>query len=493
MNPSILSEIDGVAEEEIRAGHIPGCVVLVARKGKVVWEKAYGYRALRPKKVANSRWTIYDLASLTKAVSTATAVALLVEDGKLSLQDKVVDYFPSFGQNKKSDMTLAHLLTHTSGLKPYLDMSLVERKYGPAPNPDAVIKHICALNKTYETGKFYVYGCLNFVVLARIVEEVAGEPMHRLLRGRVWQPLGMKDTGFFLNDEQRKRAAPTSPDGSSDYIGKVHDPLARYYTTSKRTCGNAGLFSTTRDMAIFAQMLLNRGAYGGVRILKPETVDLFTRAQTAADLPKRGFSWDIDSTYAYIPRGDVIPGESSFGHTGFTGTSLWIDKKSESFIIILSNRTHAERGAVGEFRRRIATIVGRSIDIYSERLPLGNPSATGVATEGEDGCSPKAMHRYPASHLGVLKPCFSLPKREYCSRTAKPLASLGIGSFGVRQPVLIDDRGLRPEESPVKKIGAAMRSIPLAHARADAGGTRFSCSAMTRHTQQFRDGFTGAA
>ncbi len=368
MESSVLGEIDSIAKQEIDSGNIPGCVVLVARKGTIVWHKDYGNRAVLPEKTPNSIRTVYDLASLTKAVATTTAIALLLDDGKLNLNNKVIDYLPSFGAEGKDDVTIAHLLTHTSGLKPYLDMSLIEKEYGPGPNPDAVIEHICSLSKSYETGKSSVYSCLNFVVLARIAEEVSGEPMHRFLRRRVWLPLGMKETRFFLNDEQTKRAAPTTPDGSAPpRRSKVHDPLARYYITPEHACGNAGLFSTAHDLAMFAQMLLNRGEYGGVRILKPETVDLLTTVQTPPGLPKRGLGWDIDSSYAPSARGDVIPPDESFGHTGFTGTSLWLDRRSQTFFIILSNRTHMEKGDVAELRRGIANVVGRSLDIYREK------------------------------------------------------------------------------------------------------------------------------
>ncbi len=373
MDAGVLGEIDAAAEEAIEKGRIPGCAILIARKGIIVREKAYGSRSLRPEEVANSLSTIYDLASLTKPVATATAIALLVEDGKLSLDDKVVKYVPSFGQTNKSDVTLAHLLTHTSGLKPYIDVSLLRKKHGPGPNPDAVIAHICSLAKSYETGRGYVYSCLNFVLLARIVEEVSGETTDSLLRRRVWKPLGMKDTGFFLTDEQRKRAAPTRPDGSANYQGIVHDPLARYYMTPQRCCGNAGLFTTARDLAIFAQMLLNRGTYGGVRIFKPETVELFTTPQSPSGLPQRGFGWDIGSPYASVTRGEIIPAADSFGHVGFTGTSLWIDKRSQTFFLILSNRTHAEKGAVSQLRQKVATIVGQSIEMYRESTRQ-NPS-----------------------------------------------------------------------------------------------------------------------
>ncbi len=365
MDASVLTEIDAVVEKAISEGRIPGCVVLVSRNGAIVLEKAYGCRSLRPDKVPNSASTVYDLASLTKPIATATAVALLIEDGKLSLDDKVVNYLPSFAQNEKSDVTVAHLLTHTSGLKPYLDMDFIKKKWGPTPNPNAILEEICALPKVYETGKSSIYSCLNFVLLARIVEEVSGEPMHGFLRRRVWRPLRMTDTDFLLNGRQRKRAAPTLPDGADGDRGTVHDPLARYYISSKRTPGNAGLFSTARDLAIFAQMLLNRGEYGGVRILKPETVDLLTGVQTPRDLPKRGLGWDIDSPYAAQARGPIIPAESSFGHTGFTGASLWMDKKSGTFFIILSNCTHVEKGSVQQLRSDIATIVGRSIDFYT--------------------------------------------------------------------------------------------------------------------------------
>ncbi len=368
ISPSALVEIDGVAEKAIAQGKIPGCVVLVARKGTIVWEKAYGYRSLRPEKVENSPDAIYDLASVTKPVATATAIALLLEDGKLSLDDKVVKYLPAFAQNGKGDITIAHLLTHVSGLKPYLDMDAVRKEGGLGPNPDFIIEHISALPKSYETGKSCVYSCLNFVVLARIVENVAREPMGNFLKRRVWQPLGMSDTGFFLTEEQRKRAAPTELDGPPESCGKVHDPIARYYITPDHVCGNAGLFSTAGDLAIFAQMLLNGGSYGEARILKPETVDLLTGVRTPDGLPKRGLGWDIDSPLAAQARGDVIPAADSFGHIGFTGCSLWIDKKSGAFVVILSNRTHVEKGDVVGLRSDIANIVGRSMDVYGDQV-----------------------------------------------------------------------------------------------------------------------------
>jgi CubicO group peptidase (beta-lactamase class C family) len=269
-------------------------------------------------------------------------------------------------------VTIAHLLTHVSGLKPYLDVNGLKTKDGPGPNPDAVIARICSLPKSYETEKSCVYSCLNFVLLARIVEEVSGEPMEELLKRRVWRPLGMKDTVFFLTDEQRKRAAPTRPDGSAAYRGIVHDPLARYYATSRHCCGNAGLFTTARDLAIFAQMLLNGGRCCGARILKPKTVELFTTRQTPDALPERGLGWDINSPYASTTRGSIVPQKHSFGHSGFTGTSLWMNKRNQTLFLILSNRTHMENGAVQKLRNDVADIVGRSIETYRKPARSGN-------------------------------------------------------------------------------------------------------------------------
>jgi len=372
MEAAVLQEIDAAVERALKAGEIPGCVVLVARKGTIVWEKAYGYRSLTPHKETNSVRAIYDLASLTKPFATAAAFALLLEDGKLDLRHRVADYLPSFAQNDKSDITLADLLIHVSGLRPYLDVSGLQKKYGPDPNPDAVISDICALPKTYETGKSCVYSCLNFLVLARVIEEVCGEPMHSLLDKRVWRPIGMKNTGFFLSEKQRKRAAPTLPDGSPELRGEVHDPLARYYLTPGRSPGNAGLFSTAHDLAVFSQMLLNRGTYGGLTIFKPETVDLLTAVHTPPDLPKRALGWDIDSPYSRGARGEIIPETESFGHTGFTGCSVWIDKNSQTFFILLANRTHLPKGDVLRLRSEIANIVGRSIDIYREKPGVGD-------------------------------------------------------------------------------------------------------------------------
>jgi uncharacterized protein YbbC (DUF1343 family) len=345
-----LGQIDAAVREGIDQGQLPGSVVLVVRQGKVAFRKAYGLRSKRPAEVAMTADTVFDLASLTKPVATATSVMLLIEQGKLALADPVAKHLPEFGQNGKGAITVEQLLLHTSGL--VADNPVADYKDGRAK----AIERICRLYPVVEPGKRFLYSDVNFIVLGELVEKLGGEPLDAFARKQVFEPLGMKETIFRPGKELAERAAPTERREGRWIKGEVHDPRA--YLLGG-VAGHAGLFSTAADLAVFAQMILNGGAYGGQRVLKPQTVRLMI---TPRPVPGglRALGWDVQTRFS-SNRGDRFP-VGSFGHTGFTGTSVWIDPSSQTAVIFLSNRVHPDgKGQINRLRGRVASIVAASI------------------------------------------------------------------------------------------------------------------------------------
>ena len=308
--------IDRAIEEAIQQGRLPGAVVIVGHDGKIVYRKAYGQRAIVPKTEAMTLDTIFDCASLTKVIATTSSLMKLFEQGRFRLNDKVTDYIPEF-QGGKSDITLRNLFTHFSGLQ-----------------PDVVLKPEWSGNETglrlaYTTkpagppGVKHVYSDINFILLGELVHRLSGQPLNEYAKQNVFLPLGMKETTFLPPSSWIPRIAPTErPDKNSPPLrGVVHDPTARYMGG---VAGHAGMFSTADDLARFAQMMIDGGQLEGVRFVSPLTVTKFTEPQTPPDQPVlRGLGWDIDSPYS-SNRGELFP-IGSFGHTGFTGTSIWID------------------------------------------------------------------------------------------------------------------------------------------------------------------------
>ncbi|MEP6818602.1 MAG: exo-beta-N-acetylmuramidase NamZ domain-containing protein [bacterium] len=364
-----LESIDGEVEREIERHHLPGAVVLVARNGGVVWRKAYGARAVEPVREAMTADTIFDLASLTKVVATATSIMILVERGKVRLSDPLSNYIPEIKGEGRERITLELLLTHRAGYAP--DFDLRDRWSGY----DEAIKRLVREPLRNPPGAKFVYSDINYIALGEVVHRVSGLTLDQFARRNIFLPLGMRDTGFRLRAGLRRRIAPTEqrrgqlsylgdkPDGSeadSDkwLRGEVHDP------TSYRmggVAGHAGLFSTADDLAIYCQMILNGGQYKGVRILAPLTVAEMTRPRLVTDSGwTRGLGWDINSSFS-TNRGDLFP-LGSFGHTGFTGTSLWIDPASQMFVVFLSNRVHPDgKGDVGSLRGRVASIAAAAV------------------------------------------------------------------------------------------------------------------------------------
>jgi uncharacterized protein YbbC (DUF1343 family) len=331
-------------EKAVSDGLIPGGVILVGHNGQVVYRKAYGWRSLEPAKEAMTADTVFDLASLTKCIATATSVVKLLEEGKLRLNDPVVAYLPEFGKNGKENITIRQLLTHFSGLREDLDL-----KQSWSGSAEA---YRMAMDErpVYAAGARFLYSDINYETLGFIVEKVSGMPLDRYAEQNIFAPLGMSNTRYTPPTSWSSRVAPTEYDEQNQMLrGVVHDPTAR---RMGGVAGHAGLFSTADDLAIYAQEMLT-----GSRILSRVSIEKMTTPQQPANAASlRGLGWDIDSPFA-SNRGDLLP-VGSFGHTGFTGTSLWMDSTTNTYIILLTNAVHPHVGnSVVSLRARVANAV----------------------------------------------------------------------------------------------------------------------------------------
>jgi uncharacterized protein YbbC (DUF1343 family)/CubicO group peptidase (beta-lactamase class C family) len=349
-----LVNVDSVINQAIAEGNIPGAVLVVGHNGTVVYRKAYGSRALEPRREPMTLDTIFDLASLTKVIATTTAVMQLVEQGKVRLNDPVAKYLPEFAQNGKEDITVRQLLTHYSGLAPDLDLGTEWEGKNTA--------YQLAFVEPPETtpGSGFVYSDINFIMLGALVEKVSDETLDAYTQQHIFTPLKMTHTRFLPPAMWRPKIAPTQYDEKEHMLrGVVHDPTAR---RMGGVAGHAGLFSTGDDLAKFAQALLD----GGDGILSPLTVAKMTQPETPPSAPiLRGFGWDIDSPFS-SNRGDLLP-VGSYGHTGFTGTSVWIDPTTQTYIILLTNSVHprGKGNAIG-LRVKVATEVAAALPLTTD-------------------------------------------------------------------------------------------------------------------------------
>ena len=362
---------DRAIQEAIEQGRLPGAVLLVGHDGQVIYRKAYGDRAVYPRPEAMTTDTIFDLASLTKVIATTSSLMKLFEEGRFRLNDRITDYIPEF-QGGKSPITIRNLLTHFSGLKP--DVPLVPAWSGY----ETGIKLANTDPPDGPPGARYVYSDINFVLLGELVHRLSGQMLNDYSRDHVFQPLGMKETMFQPSASLLPRIAPTerTPKDGPPLRGVVHDPTARYMGG---VAGHAGLFSTADDLARFAQMMLNGGELNGVRIFNPLTIEKFTEPQSPPDQPiLRGLGWDIDSPHSGN-RGELFP-IGSYGHTGFTGTSIWIDPSTKTYVILLANSVHPTlRPALTPLRGKIATIVAASVGIKTRGVTLTGYNETFTA------------------------------------------------------------------------------------------------------------------
>ncbi len=343
-----LGGIDRVVEEEIEKGNIPGAVVLVGQGDKVLYFKAFGQEVNEPFEEVMNKDTIFDLASLTKPVATATSILILADEGKIDPCDYAGKYLPAFACNGKEEVRIQHLLTHTSGLPAYTNADALKKAFG-TPCPDKLLEKICNMNVVSKPGEEFRYSCLGYITLARIVEVVSAKNIDDFARKNIYAPLRMKRTNYNPPLSREKDIAATQIVDGQLLRGTVHDPLARLM---EGTSGNAGLFSTASDLSIYCQMLLNSGTWKGVKILNPEAVSRLTTAQSHG----RAYGFDVNSSYSWV-KGSYAP-ENAFCHTGYTGTSIVCDPVNKVYVIILTNRAHPhDEGTSKHIRTKIADIV----------------------------------------------------------------------------------------------------------------------------------------
>ena len=341
------ADLDRVINESVAKGELPGAVVQIGKPGQILYRKAYGSRALQPAQEAMTADTVFDIASLTKVIATTSALMRLFEQGKVRLNDPVSHYLPEFG---KQDITVRLLLTHFSGLRPDVDLKPGWSGY------ETGIRLALIDKPTHAPGERFVYSDINFLLLGEIVRKLSGKPLDAFVEEQVFGPLGMKDTRFRPPAEWRMRIAPTEqePSMAAPLRGTVHDPTTRFMGG---VAGHAGLFSTAADLGRFAEMMLRLGTTpDGRRLFQPATIRKFTEPQTPMDQPTlRALGWDMDSRYS-ANRGELFP-FGSYGHTGFTGTSLWIDPSSQTYVVLLGNSVHPKRRPpVNSLRGRVATL-----------------------------------------------------------------------------------------------------------------------------------------
>ncbi len=343
-----LARIDGVVLEEIQAGHFPGAVVLVGRGDNTLYREAFGLAIVEPVQEPMRKDTVFDLASMTKPLATAASVLVLVDRGKLDVNDYVRDYLPAFACGGKDDARIRHLLTHTSGLPAYTDANALKGLYG-SPCPERVLEKICSLDAESVPGEEFRYSCLGYITLAEIVRTVANQGVDDFARENLFLPLGMEDTRFNPPASWKPRIAATEIVDGEPLRGTVHDPLARLMAG---TSGNAGLFSTASDLAVFCRMLLNDGKWKDRRILSPAAVEMLTTEQSHG----RAYGFDVSSSYAWVKGPNASP--LAFCHTGYTGTSLVCDPQTGVYLILLANRAHPhDGGATKPVREKLAQIV----------------------------------------------------------------------------------------------------------------------------------------
>jgi len=398
-----FAQIDQLIGNAIAARQLPGAVVLIGRGDQTLFEKAYGFRATEPVSEPMTLDTVFDLASLTKVIATTTAVMGLVEQGRLRLNDPVAAFVPGFDRFGKGGITIRHLLTHVSGLRPDVDLG------EPWDGYEAAIELAKDEVPTSAPGERFVYSDINFFLLGDIVARITGQPLDAYTRRAVFEPLGMRDTGFNPAATLRPRIAPTERcahldawpckrPGAAPLRGVVHDPTAR---RMGGVAGHAGLFSTAQDLARFARALIGGGQLDGARILSPATVARMTMPSQPDGMSSvRGLGWDIDSPFSGN-RGDLFP-IGSYGHTGFTGTSVWIDPASKSYVIFLSSRLYPDgTGDVNALRGRVATVAAAVVSggaapnlrvepsVNPREEPTGGtPVLTGIDVLVHDGFAP---------------------------------------------------------------------------------------------------------
>ncbi len=358
-DPTRLSYVDEAIARAVAEKKVPGAVVVVGRRGRIALARAYGKRSLEAPEEAMTRDTAFDLASLTKPIATATSVMVLLERGWLRLGDRAVDHLPELKGGGKDAITIEQLLRHRSGL-------IADNPIGDYANgPEVAWRKVAELDLESAPGEKFAYSDVGFLVLGRLVERVSGQSLDDFARATLFDPLGMIATGFrpigAMPDDPTPltQVAPTEPANGGMLRGVVHDPRAR---ALGGVAGHAGLFGTADDLAVFAQMMLDGGrGLDGKRVLSPLTVRAMVDPAGTPEGQRRGLGWDVQTSYS-TPRGALF-GPTGFGHTGFTGTSLWVDPETETLVVLLTSRLHPDgKGASPTaLRAEVATLVASAI------------------------------------------------------------------------------------------------------------------------------------
>lgn len=353
-----LEEIDAAIETAIDDELTPGAVFWLEQRGQT-YANVYGHMSLEPEEIPSRIDAIYDSASLTKVVATTPAIMLLVEQGMIAIDTLVSSYIDDFDNSGKESITIRHLMTHTSGLKPGIPLTI--EMNGVSKGWTGYEMAIALANSEevqHPPGTGFIYSDINFILLGEIIQQVTGQRLEDFTRESVFQPLGMKDTGYLPSPNLRYRTAPTKWWDGKMQRGTPNNPICR---RTGGVHGHAGMFTTAADLARYCRMILNKGKLNGERFLQPETVQLMTSIQSPKEVESlRGLGWDIDSSYS-SQRGEIFP-VGGFGHTGFTGPSIWIDPSSETFVIFMSNRIHPDgKGNVVPLRKRLGTLAAEAV------------------------------------------------------------------------------------------------------------------------------------
>lgn len=342
--------------ERIADGVAPGAVVGIVTPTDVVYREAFGDAQIEPERRAITTETVFDVASLTKVVATTTAILQLVERGELSLWDELSTVYDDVPL-EKADISLFQLLTHTAGFKPYIQLE-------DDPDRAGAMRAILAAPLRHEPGARVTYTDLGFILLADVVRETTGQPFDEYVRQQICEPLGLTRTGFVPDETMppgTEFAATERSDARGGVLcGSVHDPRA---ASLGGVSGHAGLFSTIDDLCIFVRAILNGGRLDDERLLGRRTVELMRRNHTPEAETRRGLGWDLRNQTSYSSSGALF-GDRSFGHTGFTGTSIWIDPDRDLGVVLLTNRVHPSRDneRIQEFRPRLHNLVATCWD-----------------------------------------------------------------------------------------------------------------------------------
>ncbi len=333
-HPQYLDSLSLYLNKSIADSVFPGCAISIGYQGRLIYEKSFGHFTYDPSSPEVEINSIFDLASVTKVVATTTTAMILYDQARLNLDQKVSEIVPAFKGREKEKVTIRHLLTHTSGLpgwvKFYLNLEGKER----------IVQEICETELINEPGTVFVYSDLGMILMQRVLETIAQKSLDRLVKDYLTTPLGMTRTFYNPDSSIKNEVIPTE-------ISDWHKILVHGFVHDENTfamggvSGHAGLFSTIQDLSIYCQMYLNGGIYDGKRIIKEETIKLFTSRQNIVEGSTRALGWDTRSE-KHSMAGEYMS-KHAFGHSGFTGTSIWIDPKNQVFVVLLSNRVHPTR------------------------------------------------------------------------------------------------------------------------------------------------------